>query len=44
MICEIFLNCNHGHEDLFEKVEESLEKLNDMKKLVERLDFGVKRD
>ena len=42
-LMEIYLNCNDGHEELGENVEEFLADLTAMKRSVERLDFSAKK-
>ena len=42
-LMEIYLNCNDGHEELVENVEEFLADLDAMKKSVERLDFSARK-
>ena len=42
-LMEIYLNCNNGHEDLVENVEDFKADLDNMKKSVEKLDFSAKK-
>ena len=42
-LMEIYLNCNDGHEELGENVEELLADLTAMKRSVEQLDFSAKK-
>ena len=42
-LMEIYLNCNDGHEELGENVEELQADLTAMKRSVERLDFSAKK-
>ena len=42
-LMEIYLNCNDGHEELGENVEEFLADLTAMKRSVEQLDFSAKK-
>ena len=42
-LMEIYLNCNNGHEELVENVEDFKADLDNMKKSVEQLDFSTKK-